>query len=115
MRPTAPDGPGWYVQLLHARAPESGGVLQYALRSRDRVRRDPDAFRRITAEDPAAPLRHLPTASGTLVLHAGSVSMHRVTPVRGRTPRINATLTFNSKPGQTLNEYTRRLHFGRDH
>ncbi|MCF3102289.1 hypothetical protein IPZ58_11910 [Streptomyces roseoverticillatus] len=52
--------------------------------------------------------------AGTLALHAGSVSLHRVVPVMGDTPRGSAILTYNSRPSGTLNPYTCRIHFGRD-
>jgi hypothetical protein len=103
-----------FTILLHAQAPREGGVLQYALRTRDNMLREPDMLSRITAGDPSIPVRELPVNPGMLVLHAGSVSLHRVTPTRGDIPRVSGTLTFNSAPGRTLNEYTRRLHFGRD-
>ena len=51
--------------------------------------------------------------AGDLYLFEGRNALHRVTPVRsGR--RVNAILTFNSTPGEVLNEYTRLKFFGRD-
>ncbi|MFF4215261.1 hypothetical protein [Streptomyces nondiastaticus] len=87
--------------------------MQYAVRTRTQVLNDPGMLNRIMAGDDSAPVREVPTVAGMLVLHAGSVSLHRVTPTVGTVPRVNATLTFNSLPGVTLNEYTRRVHFGR--
>jgi hypothetical protein len=37
----------------------------------------------------------------TFVFHFGKVSMHRV------------TMSFNSDPNKKLNEYTRKLYFGK--
>lgn len=103
-----------YTILMHAQAPQSGGVLQYVTRSREQMLQDPGMLDSIKAGDPSIVIRDLPTVPGTIVLHAGSISMHRVTPSAGPVPRVNATLTFNSRPGVTLNEYTRMLHFGRN-
>ena len=103
-----------FTILLHAQAPRSGGALQYVVRARDQMLRDPKMIERIAAGDPSIEIRELATIPGTLVLHAGNISMHRVTPTHGPVPRVNATLAFNSKPGAQLNEYTRMLHFGRN-
>ncbi|MGK5728123.1 hypothetical protein [Streptomyces sp. URMC 124] len=65
--------------------------MQYAVRSRDQVLHDPDMLDRIMAGDPSIPVRDLPTTPGMLVLHAGSISMHRVTPTAGTVPRFNAS------------------------
>ncbi|MFI9366775.1 hypothetical protein ACIG5E_37885 [Kitasatospora sp. NPDC053057] len=103
-----------YTVLLHAQAPTGGGTLQYAVRSRTQVRHSPDLLRRIVTGDRGVPVTEVPTAAGTLAVHAGSISMHRVTPVVGDTARVSAVLTYNSRPGQTLNPYTRQIHYGRD-
>ncbi|MGW0396051.1 HalD/BesD family halogenase [Streptomyces sp. NPDC003042] len=103
-----------YTVVLHIHAPQAGGVLQYVARSRSELAQDHTLLREIAAGRRHAVARDLPTVPGTLVLHAGRVSMHRVTPVRGPDPRISATLSYNTAPGLRLNEYTRRLYFGRD-
>ncbi|MFC5143531.1 hypothetical protein [Streptomyces aureoversilis] len=103
-----------YTVVLHLHAPQAGGVLQYVPRSRTQLTQNHRALREIAAGRRHALTRDLPTVPGTFVLHAGRVSMHRVTPVHGPDPRISATLSYNISPGLRLNEYTRRLYFGRD-
>jgi hypothetical protein len=50
---------------------------------------------------------------GSLYLFAGNLSLHCVTKVNGNTKtRINAIFTYNRKPNETLNEYTRIKFFG---
>ncbi|MBH1936190.1 hypothetical protein I5Q34_18250 [Streptomyces sp. AV19] len=102
-----------FTVLLHAQGPEEGGALQYAVRCREQVLRDQEVLDRIMAGDPSIPVREVATVPGRLVLHAGNVSMHRVTPTAGSVPRVNATLTFNSRPGVMLSDHIRRMHFGR--
>lgn len=54
----------------------------------------------------------LSTDPGTLSMFRGHYSMHRVTPVEGDQPRINAVLAYSEKPGDMLNELTRELFYG---
>ncbi|GAA2034616.1 hypothetical protein [Nocardiopsis rhodophaea] len=102
-----------YTIVLHLLAPEEGGVLEYVPRSRSSVEQDEEALRGIVEGKHQQLTRALPTVPGTLVLHSGHSSLHRVTPVHGTTPRISATLSYNSAPDGRLNEYTRQLYFGR--
>jgi hypothetical protein len=59
-----------------------------------------------------APVRSLETGPGTLTLFRGRYSLHRVTPVRGATRRVNAVLAYASTPGHRLTPLTRRLFYG---
>ncbi|MDI3389528.1 2OG-Fe(II) oxygenase [Streptomyces sp. B-S-A8] len=102
-----------YTIVLHILAPESGGVLEYVPRSRAQAEQDQAALRAIAGGERHPLVHGLPTVPGTLVLHSGRISMHRVTPVEGATPRISATMSYNSAPDGQLNEYTRSLYFGR--
>ncbi|ASU85064.1 hypothetical protein CDO52_21710 [Nocardiopsis gilva YIM 90087] len=103
-----------YTLVLHLLAPEEGGVLEYVPRSRSSVEQHEEALRGIVEGKHQHLTRELPTAPGALVLHSGRASLHRVTPVHGITPRISATLSYNSTPDGQLNEYTRQLYFGRE-
>ena len=46
-------------------------------------------------------------AAGSLVFFAGRLSLHRVSPVQGPRPRINAILTYEKEPGQLANPCAR--------
>jgi hypothetical protein len=59
-------------------------------------------------------VRSLHAAPGTLTLFRGRHSMHRVTPVRGATRRVNAVLAYASAPGHRLTPLNRRLFYGAD-
>jgi hypothetical protein len=52
-------------------------------------------------------------APGTLALFAGRHSIHRVAPVVGSKPRINAVLAYAREPGHRLTELNRELFYGK--
>ena len=52
-------------------------------------------------------------SAGSLVFFNGRHSLHRVSPVVGSTPRINAILTYETQAGQKLNAYGAKTFFGR--
>jgi len=51
--------------------------------------------------------------AGSLVIFNGRQSMHRVSPVAGLIPRINAIFVYESSPGQRLGRYSLHKFFGR--
>jgi hypothetical protein len=103
-----------YTIVLHILAPQKGGVLEYVPCSRSEIEKDTEALTRMIKGERHSLTKDLPTIPGVLVLHSGKVSVHRVTPVEGNTPRISATMSFNRTPNFQLNEYTRQLYFGRN-
>jgi hypothetical protein len=60
------------------------------------------------------PVRSLYAGPGTLTLFRGRYSMHRVTPVRGATRRVNAVLAYASTADHRLTPLNRRLFYGAD-
>ena len=52
-------------------------------------------------------------SAGSLVFFSGRNSLHRVSPVVGKEPRINCILTYEEKPGQKANAYSLQKFFGR--
>jgi hypothetical protein len=59
-------------------------------------------------------VRCLHAAPGALTLFRGRYSLHRVTPVRGTTRRVNAVLAYASTPGHRLTPLNRSLFYGAD-
>ena len=51
-------------------------------------------------------------APGTLALFQGRYSIHRVTPVEGKTPRVNAVLAYAQEPDHRLTQLNRELFYG---
>jgi len=50
---------------------------------------------------------------GDVVIFNGRLNMHRVTPVKGADPRVNAIFTFEKQPGARGNAYMLKKFFGR--
>jgi len=69
---------------------------------------------RAVLEGAREPVRSLHAEPGALTLFRGRHSLHRVTPVRGTTSRINAVLAYASTPGHRLTPLNRRLFYGAD-
>lgn len=55
----------------------------------------------------------LPGGPGALAFFHGRNALHHVTPVEGKTPRINSVLTYGEAPDMRLNDLTSELFYGR--
>jgi hypothetical protein len=55
----------------------------------------------------------IPMEPGTLMLFEGRHSIHRVTTIRGETPRYVALLAYDAKPGTCSSELLRLVRYGR--
>jgi hypothetical protein len=60
-----------------------------------------------------AGVRRVGMVPGTLLLFKGRYSLHRVTPIRGATPRLVALLAYDTKPGTVSSELLRYARYGR--
>jgi 2OG-Fe(II) oxygenase superfamily len=110
---------GWHFDnsefsiTIMLQMPEGGGEFQFI---RD-LRSDDDANEHgvldVMKGDHGA-VETLATAPGTLALFHGHHAMHRVTPVMGSRPRINAVLTYGEQPDMTLSPLTQKLFYGRN-
>lgn len=56
---------------------------------------------------------HLPMTPGTLLIFAGRHSLHRVSPICGKTPRLVGLLAYDTQPGTTSTEVLRMARYGR--
>jgi len=84
-----------YVPLIRSAADENYPAVQRLLRGgRDGVVR-------------------VPMTPGTLLLFEGRHSIHRVTPIRGATPRVVALLAYDTKPGTRSTELLQMARYGR--
>jgi hypothetical protein len=114
----AGDELGWhfdnsdFVVTLLLQAPEAGGVFEYVPMLRGEDDRNDDGVRALLAGDRTA-VRTMSGEPGTLALFRGHWSPHRVTPVEGSRPRLNAVLSYARTPGQRLGAETYRLFYGR--
>jgi hypothetical protein len=101
-----------FVVVLMLQSPLAGGQFEYVPMLRSAEDENPDGVRRLLQGDRSG-LRVMSSAAGTLVLFRGHLSPHRVTPVAGSRPRINAVLSYASTPVAQLSDYARQLFYGR--
>ena len=100
-----------YTTTLLLQAPESGGAFEYArdLRSDDDPNYD-DVARLLQGREPTVVMDLAP---GTLNIFRGRNTAHRVSEVRGPTPRMIAVFSYYGRPGVTFTPEERRGFYGR--
>ncbi len=101
-----------FTTTLLLQAPHAGGEFEYVkdLRSPG----NPN-FEGIAALwDGKIDTKICPQSPGTLNVFKGVNTAHRVTPVQGKTPRINAVLTYYENPGARFTRTERLGFYGRD-
>jgi len=109
---------GWHVDnadfvvTLMLRASTEGGAFEYVPLLRSPGDPNPDGVRALLTGDRTG-VRTLSPEPGTLALFRGRRSPHRVTPVTGGAPRINAVLSYAAEPDARLSASARRIFFGR--
>jgi hypothetical protein len=101
-----------FVVSLALQDAEEGGDFEVApfIRTADDERYDDVA--RVLAGD-REPLTILPMTPGTLLVFAGRHSMHRVSPIRGATPRLVALFGYDTRPGTMSSELLKAVRYGR--
>jgi hypothetical protein len=102
-----------FVVSIALRDAEDGGDFEYVPLVRSRTDERYDAVRRVLDGD-RAPVRTIPMTPGTLLLFEGRHSLHRVTPIRGATPRLVALLAYDERPDTVSSELLRRVRYGRN-
>ena len=90
---------------------EGGGSFEFVPRIRDAGDERRDAVGRLLAGGGDGILT-MDGRPGTLALFAGRHSIHRVTPIQGKTPRVNAVLTYSQEPAHRLTSLNRELFYG---
>jgi hypothetical protein len=79
---------------------------------RSRTEENYPAVQRLLGGDESA-VRRVPMRPGTLLLFEGRCSIHRVSPIRGRTTRLVALLAYDTKPGTCASEVLQKARYGR--
>lgn len=108
---------GWHFDnsefavTLMLRASEGGGSFEFVPRIRDTGDEHFDAVGRLLA-GAGDGIMTMDGQPGTLALFAGRHSIHRVTPIRGKIPRVNAVLAYAQEPGHRLTPLNRELFYG---
>ena len=101
-----------FVVSLAIRDAERGGDFEVAphIRSADDERYP--AVHRVLSGDRTDVVR-LPMTPGTLLIFAGRHSLHRVSPIHGRTARLVGLLAYDTQPGTCSTEILRLARYGR--
>ena len=101
-----------FVVSLALQDGDEGGDFEVApqIRTADDERYDDVA--RVLAGD-REPIVTLPMNPGTLLVFAGRNSLHRVSPIRGSTPRLVALFGYDTKPGTMSSELLKAVRYGR--
>ncbi len=101
-----------FVVSLALQDADAGGDFEVAPLIRNSGDERYDDVARVLAGD-REPLTVLPMTPGTLLVFAGRNSMHRVTPVRGRTDRLVALFGYDTEPGTMSSELLKAVRYGR--
>jgi hypothetical protein len=110
---------GWHFDnsefsiTIMLQTPAGGGEFQFIRALRSDHDENEQGVLAVLRGDHGA-VETLATAPGTLALFHGHDAMHRVVPVTGRRPRINAVLTYGEQPDMTLSPLTQKLFYGRN-
>ncbi len=101
-----------FVVSLALQSADEGGDFEAApfIRFTDDERYDDVA--RVLAGD-REPLTVLPMTPGTLLVFAGRTSMHRVSPIRGSTPRLVGLFGYDTKLGTMSSDLLKEVRYGR--
>lgn len=102
-----------FVVTLMLQASVSGGRFEYVPMLRSPGDDNMAGVRKLLDGDRES-VRSMDPAPGTLALFRGHFSPHRVTPVEGGRPRMNAVLAYAGTPDAQLTPSARRIFFGRE-
>jgi len=101
-----------FVVSIALQSAESGGDFENAANIRGSDDDDQVVAAVLQGRAPDR-VRVEPMAPGTLMLFNGRRSMHRVTPIKGATPRYVALLAYDTKPGTDSTDALKLSRYGR--
>jgi hypothetical protein len=110
---------GWHFDLtdfvvsIALQSSELGGEFEAAPLVRSPDDECYDDVARVLNGQAADMVETIPMTPGTLMLFEGRHSLHRVTPIGGRTPRHVALLAFDTKPGTDSTDLLKLVRYGR--
>ena len=106
-----------FVVSLAIQASEGGGEFENVQRLRwvdgGGIDERYDTVARVLAGDAPDLVTTVPMKPGTLMLFEGRWSLHRVTPVRGTTPRHVALFGYDTKAGTMSSDLLKQVRYGR--
>jgi hypothetical protein len=101
-----------FVVSLALQDGDEGGDFEVAPMIRSADEEQYDAVARVLAGDHSNVVT-LPMTPGTLLVFAGRHSLHRVSPIRGTTPRLVGLFGYDTKPGTMSSELLKEVRYGR--
>jgi hypothetical protein len=101
-----------FVVSLALQDADEGGDFEVAPRIRTAEIEHYDDVARVLAGERERVVT-LPMTPGTLLIFAGRYSIHRVSPIIGKTPRLVALLGYDTKPGTMSSELLKEVRYGR--
>jgi alkylated DNA repair dioxygenase AlkB len=101
-----------FVVTLLLQQPTAGGVFEYVSNLRRADDANPDGVRALLDGNRSG-IRTMSGQAGTLALFRGHLSPHRVTPVEGDRPRVNAVLSYARIPDARISDHGRKIFYGR--
>lgn len=93
---------------------EAGGDFEFVPNIRRPGEENYGKVKRLLDGDQSEVVR-LDAKPGTLALFQGRYSIHRVSPIQGRTPRYIALLGYDTKPGTMSSDRLKQRRYGRIH
>jgi hypothetical protein len=108
---------GWHFDeseftvTLMLQAPESGGAFEYVPQIRGAAN-EKEIVSRVLDGD-RSQVVELPFSAGTLLIFGGQQTIHRVTQVSGKRPRLVPVLCYSEQQNQKNSEAVRKLFLGR--
>lgn len=102
-----------FVTPIALRAADQGGDFDYVPLIRSASDENYPRVQRLLTGTEDEVVR-VPMTPGTLLLFEGRNSIHRVTPIRGKTTRLVALLAYDTKPGTRSSKLLQRARYGRE-
>lgn len=100
-----------YTVTLMLQAPEAGGEFECVPLVRGTENEELTVSRILDGD--REQVVTLPFSPGTLLIFGGRQTLHRVTPVAGKRPRLVPVLCYAEQPGMQNSESVRKLFWGR--
>lgn len=101
-----------FVTSLAIRMPERGGAFEFFPRLRSPGNPNFEKVRGVLHGNRKG-VETLPNKPGSLVLFQGKYSLHRVTPIEGKTSRLMALFSYDEQPDRGGTDYLRMIRYGR--
>ncbi|MHB8382610.1 MAG: HalD/BesD family halogenase [Candidatus Binataceae bacterium] len=101
-----------FVTSLALRPADAGGDFEYVPLIRSSTDENYPRVKRLFEGEPEGVVR-VPMNPGTLLLFEGRNSIHRVTPIRGATPRLVALLAYDTRPDTRSSKTLQMARYGR--